>query len=96
MRMVKRVARAIAQNGFGRPWDDFEETNALDTDQSDLLDYARAAIEAMRDVTEEMKAAVDCAGEKWSWPSGQAWCAGYLAMMDAALAEPSADKGGAA
>tara|TARA_R110000850_G_scaffold233967_1_gene358827 strand:- start:25725 stop:26108 length:384 start_codon:yes stop_codon:yes gene_type:complete len=44
---VKRVAMAIAQNGFGRPWDDFLPVNAQDTDHSDLMEYARAAISAM-------------------------------------------------
>lgn len=42
--MVERAARAIATDGFGRPWDDFLELNAFDTDQSDLLEYARAAL----------------------------------------------------
>jgi len=41
------VARAIAENGFGRPWDDFEEVNAHDTDQGDLIAYAIAAMAAM-------------------------------------------------
>jgi hypothetical protein len=43
---VLTAARAIAEKGFGRPWDDFLETNAHDTDQSDLINYARAALEA--------------------------------------------------
>lgn len=41
------VARAIAENGFGRPWDDLLPTNASDTDQGDLIEYARAAINAL-------------------------------------------------
>lgn len=38
--------------------------------------------------TEEMKASVDCAGEKWSWLSGQAWASGWKSMVGAA---PQAD-----
>lgn len=42
------VAKAIAEEGFGRPWDDFLPINAFDTDQADLKDYARAAVAALR------------------------------------------------
>lgn len=42
------VAKAIAEEGFGRPWDDFLPINAFDTDQADLKDYARAAVAAFR------------------------------------------------
>lgn len=44
---VMTVARAIAEKGFGRSWDDFMPTNAHDTDQSDLIGYARAAVAAL-------------------------------------------------
>lgn len=43
---AEAVARAIAENGFGRPWDDFLPLNAHDTDQSDLIEYAQAALDA--------------------------------------------------
>jgi len=42
------AARAIAENGVGRPWDDFEPVNAYDIDQSDLIEYGRAAVAALR------------------------------------------------
>jgi hypothetical protein len=44
---VEAIARAIAENGFGRPWDDFLPVNAHDTDQGDLIEYAQAAVDAM-------------------------------------------------
>lgn len=44
--LIEEVAKAIALHGFGRPWDDFEEVNAYDTDHGDLREYARAAIYA--------------------------------------------------
>ena len=51
MDKLERVARAIAQNGFGRDWDDFLPVNANDTDQGDLMEYAQAAIAALEPVT---------------------------------------------
>lgn len=45
---VLQVARAIAERGVGRYWDDFPETDAFDTDQGDLIEYARAAVEIFR------------------------------------------------
>ena len=45
---VLMVARAIAERGIGRWWDDFAKTDAFDIDQGDLIEYARAAVEAMR------------------------------------------------
>jgi hypothetical protein len=51
--VVERVARAIAERGFGRPWDDFNEVDAFDTDQCDLLEYARAAISSMPTIADE-------------------------------------------
>ena len=45
---VLQVARAIAERGIGRYWDDFPETDAFDTDQGDLIEYARAAVEIFR------------------------------------------------
>lgn len=44
---VERVARVIAEKGVGRPWNDFQATNAHDLDQSDLLAYAQAALTAI-------------------------------------------------
>ena len=44
---VERVARAIAVDGFGRPWDDFYRCYARDTDQNDLEEYATAALRAL-------------------------------------------------
>jgi hypothetical protein len=43
---VERAACGIAVHGFGRSWDDFNEIDAHDTDQSDLMEYAVAAITA--------------------------------------------------
>lgn len=55
------------------------------------LRYAPSAIEATGkwrvvpvEPTEEMFAAVDCAGEKRDWPSGRAWKEGWSAMLRAA------------
>jgi hypothetical protein len=45
---VLQVARAIAERGIGRYWDDFPETDAFGTDQGDLIEYARAAVEIFR------------------------------------------------
>jgi hypothetical protein len=45
---VLTAARAIAEHGFGRPWDDFHVSNAFDTDQNDLIEYGRAAVSALR------------------------------------------------
>lgn len=56
---VEAVARAIAQNGFGRPWDDFLPINAHDTDQSDLIEYAQAALDA--------GSADGCFDMLWQW-----------------------------
>ena len=42
--IINKVAVAIALNGFGRPFDDFFELSAEETDQSDLREYARAAV----------------------------------------------------
>jgi hypothetical protein len=61
--MVERVAQAIAKKGFGRPWDDFEELNAFDTDQNDLRDYAQAAIDAIRAETPQSIPS----GERETW-----------------------------
>lgn len=43
--LVEGTAKAIAENGFGRPWDDFLPLNAHDTDQGDLIEYAQAAVD---------------------------------------------------
>jgi len=45
---VMTIARAIAEKGFGRSWDDFLPINAHDTDHGDLIEYARAAIAGLR------------------------------------------------
>lgn len=45
---VMIVAKAIAENGIGRPWDDFLPVNAYDFDHGDLIEYGRAAVAAMR------------------------------------------------
>ncbi|SHJ72246.1 hypothetical protein SAMN05444159_1320 [Bradyrhizobium lablabi] len=42
------AAHAIAEHGIGRQWDDFLPTNAYDVDQGDLIEYARAAVAALR------------------------------------------------
>lgn len=41
--LIAGTAAAIAEHGFGRTWSDFHPTNAYDTDQGDLIEYARAA-----------------------------------------------------
>lgn len=41
---IEQIARVLAQDGFGRPWDDFAEVDAFDTGQSDLLEWARAIL----------------------------------------------------
>jgi hypothetical protein len=45
---VLLVARAIAEHGIGRRWDDFLPVNAHDVDHGDLIEYGRAAVAAMR------------------------------------------------
>jgi hypothetical protein len=45
---VVLVAHAIAEHGIGRQWDDFLPSNAYDIDHSDLTEYARAAVAALR------------------------------------------------
>ncbi len=45
---VMIVAKAIAENGIGRPWDDFLQVNVSDFDHGDLIEYGRAAVAAMR------------------------------------------------
>ncbi len=83
--MLERVARAICcpegcsgDTGSGKPCDIAREDRTS-------MEQARSAIEAMRQPTEEMMAAVDCAGVKETWLSGRAWLSGYTAMIDAAL-----------
>jgi hypothetical protein len=44
---VMLMARAIAENGFGRSWDDFHPVDAHGTDQGDLIEYAQAAVAAL-------------------------------------------------
>lgn len=45
---VITAARAIAEHGIGRPWDDFLPVNAYDVDHGDLVEYGRAAVAALR------------------------------------------------
>lgn len=45
---VMIAARAIAEHGFGRNWDDFHSCDASQTDQGDLIEYGRAAVTALR------------------------------------------------
>ena len=45
---VLLAARAIAEHGVGRPWDDFLPVNAYDIDHGDLIEYGRAAVAALR------------------------------------------------
>lgn len=70
--MIERVARALAKLADNDNWNEF-------------VPDARAAIEAMREPTDAMMAAVDCAGEKADWLSGRAWTAAWQAMIDEAL-----------
>ncbi|WP_147305227.1 hypothetical protein [Alkalilimnicola ehrlichii] len=48
-KQIEAVARAIALNGFGRPWDDFPERSMRETCQEDLMEYAETAIAALRE-----------------------------------------------
>jgi hypothetical protein len=79
--MRERVARAIHQERYGGqiPWGRFPDA------EEECRQEARAAIEAMREPTEAMMAAVDCGGEKADWLAGKAWKAGWQAMLDEAL-----------
>jgi hypothetical protein len=43
------IARKIAENGFGRPFDDFPHCDAHGTDRGDIRNYAAAAIDGMAD-----------------------------------------------
>lgn len=93
--MVERVAQAIdaALNDTSLAFttesphdtDTIRKCRIADTERA--IRCARAAIEAMREPTERMMAAVDCGGEKANWASGRAWAIGYRAMIDAALAD---------
>lgn len=49
--LIDEVAKAIAENGFGRSWEDFHETCVSDTDKDDLREYAKAAIDAIPNST---------------------------------------------
>ncbi|MCA6108073.1 hypothetical protein [Bradyrhizobium cenepequi] len=42
------AARAIAEHGIGRPWDDFKAVDAYGVDHGDLIEYGRAAVAALR------------------------------------------------
>ncbi|WMT85618.1 hypothetical protein NO932_11830 [Pelagibacterium sp. 26DY04] len=44
---VMIAAKAIAEHGIGRKWDDFEPVNAYDFDHGDLIEYGRAAVAAL-------------------------------------------------
>jgi hypothetical protein len=64
-----------------------EGTRDDEITQEAILKLARAAIEAMREPTEEMMAAIDCGGDKSEWLSGRANKSIYRAMIDGALGE---------
>lgn len=74
--MIDRVSLALAR---------YHGDDVGSVKNQHYQDMARAAIEAMREPTQEMMAGVDCAGEKAEWLSGKAWKAGYHAMIDSAL-----------
>lgn len=71
--MVERVALAVLKEIWGEPPDDLPEGDlerviAGDNGASlNLLDVARAAIEAMREPNEAMKNAVEHTGMMWVW-----------------------------
>lgn len=78
--MIERVARALFESDYPNPGD--IEEGSWETGRDGYLASARAAIEAMRDTTEEMRAAMN---EDIDW-DGDAVRA-YLAGIDAALKE---------
>lgn len=80
--MVERVAQACWQTQTIRPWEDAHED-----EREEMIGYARAAIEAMRDPTDTMLTAVDCGGEKREWLSGKMRVSNWQGMIDAALNE---------
>jgi hypothetical protein len=78
--MRLRVAKAIHKEMTGgRDWE-----SEAPTTKDFYLGCAAAGIPAMRDPTEGMMAAIDCGGEKRSFPSGRMWTHIYNAMVDEA------------
>lgn len=84
MTMIDKVARAMhASAGIMLPWDALK-----DSDRQHLLTHAGAAIEAMREPTEEMiKAGRGDADEEWITDGDLIET--HQSMIDAALAEKS-------
>lgn len=87
--MVERVAQAIAEE-LGENWEKptifmLECKDTHETCRETYRAMARAAIEAMREPTEEMFEAVDCGGERKQWNSGRMHRASYQGMVDGAL-----------
>ncbi len=78
--MVERVARRLAIEDGADDWDLIGPVTRGIFERN-----ARAAIEAMREPTDDMMHAVGCGGERKEWLSGQAWRASYQAMIDEAL-----------
>lgn len=85
---IERIAKAIAENGVGRPWpDDFHEVAIDDLDQGDIRAYAEAALDA---ATEQMKPLVEALAvllQKWEEEirdeyEGTSMLAGRLAEAD--------------
>lgn len=88
--MIERVAKAIGKALSGLENQDAILTcgprNELGTPFWKYYEKAAiAAIQAMREPTEEMMEAVDCGGDKKTWPSGQFHISGYKAMIEALL-----------
>jgi hypothetical protein len=84
--MIERVAMAIFRNGIGElVW-----SSGSDEQHEAAFRQARAAIEAMREPTDEM---MDAGREKTNWgPHGTDEC--WRAMIDATLpAPPSQEEG---
>lgn len=86
--MVERVARAMAVKDKG---DDHWDVMSEDGDgygyvgKNEYRAMAQAGIVSMREPTEPMLQAMDCAGEKTKWLSGQHVMAVWHGMVDAAL-----------
>jgi hypothetical protein len=84
--LVERVARAIDPEAWGLPSNLEAETIS---DRDEARDHARAAIEvvieALREPTEALLAALDRGGEKKDWPSGNMWKHVWQTLCDEAL-----------
>lgn len=84
--MVERVARACWQTQTIRPWEDAHED-----EREEMIGYARAAIEAMREPTDAMLVAGAKAGDAVQngelWPEASSVGLVFFNMIDAALNE---------